>query len=289
MYKLIASDVDGTIMPDNEVATQRTRRAVELVNTTSAIMSLSTGRRIASTEVVANTLGISNNPLICHCGAVITLPSQKKIIKATHISSDIAFQITKMALNSGSSVSILENVYEGRRIFQLPLPHYFRTVAYNSWYGSYCRPCELSEVKNLSDPIQISLQGKADFVVRAYNDIKTVFKDTLVYVDYGTLSSGDYVIDIFGTNVSKAQALLVLMDIYKIDVDEVVAFGDGLNDLEILGIAGLSVAMENAINHIKDRCMRVTLSNNEDGVAHVIEELYNKNLLISPTTVPTFP
>ena len=288
MYKLIASDVDGTIMPSNEVSTMRMKQAVNNVNKASTVLSLSTGRRIASTEVVATTLGISKNPMICHCGAAITLPSQKKILRAVHIPANIALKITEIALRSGSGISILENVHEGRHIFQLPYSHYFRTVAYNSWYGSFCRPCEISDLKSLSDPIQISLQGNSECVLEAYGNIQAIFQDALVYVDYGMLSSGDYVLDIFAANVSKAQALLVLMDMYDVKSDEVAVFGDGKNDLEILSIAGLPIAMENAPNFVKEKCARIAPKNNKDGVACVLEELYERNLLAPPDVLPSF-
>jgi len=60
--------------------------------------------------------------------------------------------------------------------------------------------------------------------------------------------------------------------IFGIDKSEMIAFGDGYNDISMLEYAGLGVAMENAPDDVKAVCGHVTLSNNNDGVAVVIEK-----------------
>lgn len=72
---------------------------------------------------------------------------------------------------------------------------------------------------------------------------------------------------------SKATALAHLMGEWGIPLAQVAAFGDDVNDVEMVAEAGLGVAMDNAVPEVKAVADRITLSNDEDGVAVVVEEL----------------
>ena len=73
--------------------------------------------------------------------------------------------------------------------------------------------------------------------------------------------------------VSKGNALRIIATDLHIDPEEIVAFGDNHNDIGMLQVAGLGVAMGNAHEEVKAAADYVTLSNAEDGVAVVIEDL----------------
>lgn len=73
------------------------------------------------------------------------------------------------------------------------------------------------------------------------------------------------------------QAIRELAKILNISLDEIVAFGDDKNDMEMLKMCGIGVAVDNAISEVKDIADSVTLSNDEDGVA----EWLAKNVLMS--------
>ena len=86
-------------------------------------------------------------------------------------------------------------------------------------------------------------------------------------------TSGAPFLEVGPVGVTKAAALARLCDRWCIDPADVVAFGDNLNDVEMLRFAGLGVAMGNAEPEAVAAADRVTLTNNEDGVAAVIETL----------------
>ena len=71
---------------------------------------------------------------------------------------------------------------------------------------------------------------------------------------------------------TKAIAMQKLGEYYKISSEEMIAVGDGFNDLSMIEYAGLGIAMANAEDKIKKSAKYVTLSNDEDGIAHVIYE-----------------
>ena len=71
------------------------------------------------------------------------------------------------------------------------------------------------------------------------------------------------------------------MKSYEISNSDLVAFGDGINDLEMLSMAGLSVAMENAPSYLKQKSKVIAPSSWNDGVAHVIEDLISTDMIHS--------
>ena len=74
--------------------------------------------------------------------------------------------------------------------------------------------------------------------------------------------------------VSKGRALLEVADYLDISTENIMAFGDGQNDISMIETAGIGVAMENAADEVKSAADSITLSNNDDGVAVFLEEFF---------------
>ncbi len=84
--------------------------------------------------------------------------------------------------------------------------------------------------------------------------------------------SRPYFMEFVDKYASKAIAMERLGQYYGIKQSEMIAVGDGFNDLSMIEYAGLGVAMANSPDEVKERADYITLSNEEDGVAHVIHE-----------------
>ena len=76
-------------------------------------------------------------------------------------------------------------------------------------------------------------------------------------------------------NVDKAQSLLTLLNTIGIDSDEMICCGDGFNDISMIEVAGLGIAMENAQDIVKSSADYITLSNDDEGILHVINKFMN--------------
>jgi Cof subfamily protein (haloacid dehalogenase superfamily) len=85
-------------------------------------------------------------------------------------------------------------------------------------------------------------------------------------------TSGPFNIEIMDTNGHKGNGIKVMAEYYNIPIENTVAIGDNFNDVPMLEVAGLSVAMGNADPSVKEIADVVTLTNNEHGVAHAIEK-----------------
>ena len=90
--------------------------------------------------------------------------------------------------------------------------------------------------------------------------------------DYSVYRSEPYFLEVLPKGIDKAASLERLLTRLDMTKGEMIACGDGYNDLSMIQYAGLGVAMENAVLPVKNAADYVTLSNNDDGVAHVIEK-----------------
>lgn len=95
---------------------------------------------------------------------------------------------------------------------------------------------------------------------------------------FSVVRSQNYIFEAMPSGVNKASALAELTKRLAIKPEEVMAIGDGNNDLEMLAFAGVSVAMGNATSRVKEIATHNTLTNNEHGVAHIIEKLLENQL-----------
>jgi len=85
-------------------------------------------------------------------------------------------------------------------------------------------------------------------------------------------------VEIFSKGVSKYNAIKVLMKLENIDNMDVIAFGDGLNDVDMVNMCGIGVAMENALDSVKDISNYVTISHNDDGVIYFLRGYLDRKL-----------
>ena len=88
----------------------------------------------------------------------------------------------------------------------------------------------------------------------------------------GVYRSEPYFLELVPKGIDKAQSLSVLLEELGMSRDEMIAIGDGYNDLSMIKFAGLGVAMANAQDIVKENADYITLSNDEDGVAAVVEK-----------------
>lgn len=92
----------------------------------------------------------------------------------------------------------------------------------------------------------------------------------------GVFRSEPYFLELVPKGIDKAQSLAVLLKEINMTKEEMIAVGDGFNDLSMIKFAGLGVAMANAQDVVKENADYITLSNEEDGVAHVVHEFILK-------------
>jgi len=262
-YKLIASDIDGTLVNDKLEITERTKEAIKNAIDAGAIFVTATGRAFQNTKIVGDLLD-KDMPFIVFNGAAAFMGKSEKLLFERFLDYDLA----KEAFIYGQKIEIPQIVWAGPRL--LASGEYKETLRYQT----LSRGLEMTVINDLAEIIDevkgISKVLWIDDPVRIKKlapKMREHFKGRLKCV-----SSMAHYLEFVSNDAGKGTALADIGKLFGIDKSEMIAIGDGNNDIGMITYAGLGVAVENAPDDVRAAADYITLSNNENGVAHVIEK-----------------
>jgi len=261
-YKLLAADMDGTLLRDGSVLSERTRAAVTSAVERGALFVLSTGRPLCGVGFVVDAFD-DDLPLILCNGAVVVMGKSRKPL----LLRNLPFESARDVFDQGGRRGFPVIVWVGERLF-------------------VSRDCELvQKYRSITNAPMRVIDDMEEFRDEGVNKMLWIIppEDSRLLQDEmdahfkGRVTchtSQSHLMEFTGEGVTKASALAEIGKMYGIDRAEMVAVGDGYNDLSMLQYAGLGVAMGNAPEEIRGLCDEVTLTNNEDGVAAVAEKYF---------------
>ena len=259
-YKLMAVDVDGTLLDSKKNLTPETIKAIREAVQSGLIFTICTGRPIQGVEPLIDQLGL-DLPFITYNGAMIVMGKSRKILYARTMQGEDA----KAVFELGNRLQTTIVLWVDNKLYVKPLGH--NAEAYSDLSRTEALPIEDLDALIAQGVTKVLFYDKVE-TIRHYE--QTVGPFVPKTVNYCT--SQPFLLEFFDQEVSKANALARLSAYYGFTKDEVIAIGDGQNDLSMIEYAGLGVAMANAEETIKQQADYVTLSNDENGVAHVIKE-----------------
>ncbi len=142
----------------------------------------------------------------------------------------------------------------------------FNVIEYESRGGNY-KLCEVEDLAGFVDyPLnKILTTSDPEYLQEHYLEMMEPFKDKL-----NCMFTAPFYFEITAKDIDKAKALETVLKPLNIKQDEIIAFGDGHNDISIIKYAGIGVAMENAVPDLKEIADEITLSNNQDGIAETL-------------------
>jgi Cof subfamily protein (haloacid dehalogenase superfamily) len=260
-YRLIVLDVDGTLVDRERRVSPDTLRMLAAAQSSGIRVTLATGRMFASALPYARKIK-ADAPLILYNGARIQDPVSGAILYSAHLPRHQALWGLRLAQQFGLHV----NLYLGERI-------YIERASETSQESARKDGVEQIAVGGLvgflegqqDDPVKILIIGpgeRLEALAAAYRvgaqDLPHLVRSEPTYLE------------ILRGGVTKGAALVRLCELLAVPPSTTVAFGDGLNDLEMIRTAGLGVAMGNAHAELKRAATVVAPSNDEDGVAAVL-------------------
>ncbi len=262
---LIATDVDGTLLDDDEKISSRTRAAARAVVDAGAQFVLATGRPPRWVRPIVDQLGFT--PMaVCANGAVIYDPSTDRIVSIRTLSADALGELAEIATRviPGAGLAV-ERV--GRSAHDAATPQFVSSPGYeHAWLNSDNTEVSIEDL--LSAPAVKLLIRKAG--ARSADMAAELAKHVGIEGDI-TYSTNNGLLEIVPLGVSKATGVEQLTRPRGIAAADVVTFGDMPNDVPMLSWAGLGVAMGNAHPDAVAAANEVTTTNVEDGVARVLE------------------
>ncbi len=258
-YRIIALDVDGTLINDDHELPPRVREAVRAAAERGAEIVLCTGRGSTSALPVLEELGLSGT-MITHNGASTVDSKTRRILHETVIEAEAAFRYLAYCRERGIH-------FDMNTAFDLYVEKL--TEESERMYGRmFARPIVWEAARGLPEhTVKLS-------IFAAKEALDAVQRDWGVWEDgLQVVRSGDYFIDVQPHRASKGAALERLAGLRGVPREQVLAIGNYYNDIGMLEFAGRGVAMANSPEEVKRAADAVTVSNNEDGVAVVLEEL----------------
>lgn len=262
---LIATDVDGTLLDEDERITPRTRQAVHAAVASGVEFVLATGRPPRWVPPVAEALGFA--PMaVCANGAVIYDAEHDRIISARTLSVDVLTELAEIATRviPGAGLAV-ERV--GRSAHDSATPQFVSSPGYeHAWLNPDNTEVSIEDL--LSAPAVKLLIRKAG--AQSSDMAAELVKHVGIQGDI-TYSTNNGLIEINPLGTSKATGVEEVARPLEITAEDVVAFGDMPNDVPMLRWAGHGVAMGNAHPEAVAAANEVTASNAEDGLARVLE------------------
>jgi len=247
-YKLIAIDIDGTLLNDKQKISKENIQAIRRALKQNVKVVLCSGRAYDGVIGNAQEIGISgaDQYMIYFGGNIIQ-----------NYNNEIIYQ---KSLKNEQCEKIADFLTEHKINFELIDTKGTHYDSYQDWIEKHMLHSELGIVKFLLNTHKKDLNKMADLLHTTYDQ------------HYFVVQTSDREIELFPKDVNKGIALEYLIKHLGINIKETMAVGDMDNDLPILKRVGLSVAMGNATDEVKDICDVETSDNNHSGVAAAIDK-----------------
>lgn len=275
--RLLALNIDGTLLQENGKLLKGTREAVQFVKRKGVYVTLFTNRNFQSAHKIAKALKL-DSILVTHGGAFISSSLDKPLIQKK-LSEENTYNIVQVLEHFECNIRISHERFSiGNR--QQNAPNLIaRTVLSNADPLFY--PVQF--VDSLGDALRDRpvAAPKIDVMFTSRGEkeraLKTLQK---AFEDVNFVECGGGKIEILPVNVSKFRGLQLLGEHLGIELKEMVAIGDSLEDAPIIENVGLGVAMGNAPIAVKQVADWITRSNTESGVEYMIKEHFRKQFSI---------
>lgn len=262
-YRIIALDLDGTLTNHDKVVTPKTRETLLRAQDEGVIIVLASGRPTYGIEPVANCLEMEQRGgyILSYNGGKIVDWKTKQELFSQHLPNGVQPIIYRYAQEK--EYALLG--YSGNEIItEMPDDPYVKEE-------SRINKMNIRQVDNLlnhleANPTKLLMTGDPKDMARAEEELADLLADRM-----DVFRSAPFFVELVPKGIDKAQSLSRLLGNINLTPADMVAFGDGYNDLSMLRLAGMGVAMANAAPEVRAEADYITLSNEEDGVAAALE------------------
>lgn len=263
-YKLLALDIDGTLTNSQKEITMPTFQAVQKAEKAGVKIILATGRPTYGVAPVAEKLGMKEKGgfVLSFNGGKITEWQSRKIMYECDLPREVLPILYKTARTNHVSIMTYQNEFVVSETTEDP---YVQIEISLNHMGT-------RRVRNfLTDtdfPIpKCIITGEPPIIERLDKELNDLLGERL-----SIYRSEPFFLEIMPKGIDKAHSLSILLDKLNIKREEMIACGDGYNDIPMIEFAGIGVAMSNAQIDVLRMADYITASNDEDGVAKVIEK-----------------
>lgn len=265
-YKIIASDVDGTLNNDKHIVSEGNVQAIKKALDAGIKVVLCSGRAPVSLAEYAKKIGLDTKGCygIGHNGAVVYEADSHNILFETGMDKNVVKEVIK-EVKSISDEVLISLFGKGNRILtekRIPLLKDYKEEDI----------MDIQIVNNLEtavneDIIKIIVMGDRKKLDHIYNEVSKLKNN-----NYNMVFSAEIILEFMPVNTNKAEGIKYLAKHLNVDLKDIAAIGDNYNDIEMVEEVGLGIAIANAVQPLKDVANYITKrNNNEDALIEVVD------------------
>jgi len=256
---LLLADVDGTLVTQDKVLTDRAVAAVVKLRQAGILFAITSGRPPRGMSMLIEPLELAT-PIAAFNGGLFARPDMS-VIEQRVIPDDVTPAVIDVLAAHGMSVW----VYRGADWFVLDLhgPH----VTREAWTVKF-DPTLVESFAPVSDGVAkiVGVSDDYDAVAKAVDAVRERFGDHV-----SAARSQPYYADVTHPEANKGGVVRYLSQTYRIPPEQIATIGDQPNDVLMFAHSGLSIAMGNASHEVQEAARRVTTSNEDEGFANAVE------------------
>ena len=256
-YKLIAVDIDGTLLNSQGVLTENTKKAIQEAVDTGVVFVICTGRPIQGVKSLNEEIN-RDLPFITYNGAMVIKGTSREILYQCTLPKNLAKEVYGIGTLYDTTIIVWSDnkLYVNCENDKAKEYSKFINTPYIKIDSMDEIPAEITKILWYDDHEKLS---------KYQDDFKDKIDKRIVHH-----FSRPFYLEFVDEKATKGIAIQKLCEEYGFDIAQTIAIGDGHNDLSMIKEAGLGVAMENAPDDIKKHAQYITTSCDEDGVANVI-------------------
>ncbi|MBC2012595.1 HAD family phosphatase [Listeria marthii] len=271
----IILDIDGTLLNDDKKISTETKKALITAQQNGVKLILASGRPTTGMHLYAEQLEMEkyHGLLVSYNGAKVVDCQTKEELFNQALTVAEGKAVLEHMKNFEVKVMIDKDDYMYvNDVFDCYVPYKgeeINIIQYESRGGNF-KLCEKDDLAAFLDYriSKILTAGDPAYMQENYQAMMAPFKDSL-----NCVFTADFYFEFTAQGIDKAKALDTILTPMGISPENIIAFGDGHNDITMVEYAGTGIAMSNAVPELKAAASSITLSNNEDGIAHVLNSL----------------
>lgn len=265
-YHLLVLDLDGTLTNSKKEISPRNLQTLLRLQQNGVRLVLASGRPTFGIAPLADALHMKEYGgfILSYNGGEIIEWGTGRLLYKNLLPDDVLPVLYTAAVRNNQAILTYNNEYiltenpDNEYVHKEAFLNRMKIRAVDDFLEAAPRP--LPKCLIVGDPDRL-IRTEAELSLRLQGQI-SVYR------------SEPYFLELVPMGIDKAQSLSVLLDKLELTREAMVAMGDGYNDLSMINFAGMGVAMANAQEPVKQAAEYITLSNDEDGVAAAVEELF---------------
>lgn len=262
MIKLVITDIDKTLLNDDEIITKENIRAIKLLKEKNILFGVASGRAEASIKKITKEFEIYDDIDFIIGSNGVSL--YEKTNNEHFYGKQLKGEVIKQVYDYLRDLDVAFVVHKDDTMLSSKITDYTNTEKNSNQYEQI----EVEDFHSVLDRDypKLMIIGQEEILQEAINRLKEYSSP-----DFDFFKTFPIYLELVSKNISKGEMLKLLCDKYNISLKEVLSIGDNYNDLDMIKVSGYGVAVGNAVDTLKKHAKLIVGTNNENGVAEAIE------------------